>query len=252
MTILPDDFARTGLYAHKITGQTPELFQVIGERGSGTNLARRVIGMNTSLRHTEGLGWKHAFPTMVALPRNLLTVVCLRDARAWSLSMHDRPWHADPALHALSFSDFIRAEWRSVVDRASHFPPVPDGMEITGLPLQYDRHPMTGQPFANLFALRRAKLQGHLSLLARGGDVLVLRMEGLQDAPETVLAYLEQSWGIKRKSGDLRLPQRRLGTRFKSPVGDRPTTPTTMSADDLAFMKGELDLMLEAQLGYEY
>lgn len=250
--MVADDFIDTGICTRMATDRMPEVFQVIGERGSGTNLARRVIGMNTELTHTEVLGWKHAFPSMLAVPDNLLTVVCLRDARNWALSMHDRPWHAHPVMHGLSFSEFIRAEWQSHVDRVSHFPNVPDGMEARGLPLQYDRHPLTGLPFPNLFALRTAKLQGHLSMLARGGTVTVLRMEILQQSPERILDHLSTVLGVTRKPGDLRMPGRRLGTRFRSPVADRPLPPDMMSADDLAFMAAELDLTLERKLGYAY
>ena len=96
MSAIPDSFASTGVFAHRVTSEPPEMFQVIGERGSGTNVVRKLIDKNIASFRTEALGWKHGFPRMLAVPDNLLTIVCIRNAESWALSMHKRPWHADP------------------------------------------------------------------------------------------------------------------------------------------------------------
>ena len=41
-------------------------YQVFGERSSGTNFVKRLVGRNTALIPTEELGWKHALPHMTA------------------------------------------------------------------------------------------------------------------------------------------------------------------------------------------
>lgn len=252
--MLPDDFAQTGRYALRRHATPPEMFQVIGERGSGTNILRKMIEKNVDLFRTEALGWKHAFPRMLAVPNNLLTLVCVRDARAWALSMHKRPWHAHPLMQYMSFSDFIRATWRGKVDRISDFETIHPELKADQAELQFDRHPLTGRPFTNLFALRRAKLEGHLSMLVRGGDVVVLRMEDFVADPDATLTWLCESFDLKRKHDELKTVKDRLGNRFNLSVdgSDRPETPAEMSPEDIAFMQRQLDPQVEAALGYSY
>ena len=187
--MLPDEFAKSGRHALRRFSAPPEMFQVIGERGSGTNILRKLIEKNIDIFRTEALGWKHGFPHMIAVPENLLTVVCVRDARKWALSMHKRPWHGYPAMQAMTFSDFIRATWRGKVDRVSDFETIHPELNAEGCELQFDRHPLTGRPFSNLFALRRTKLEGHLSMLVRGGNVAVLRMEDFLATPDGQTGY---------------------------------------------------------------
>jgi len=253
-TLLPDDFANSGFHARRVTATPPEMFQVIGERGSGTNVVRKLIQKNIDLFRTEALGWKHGFPRMLAVPENLLTIVCIRDARDWALSMHKRPWHGDPSLQYLTFSEFIRAPWKGKVDRIEDFETVHPELDADGAELQFDRHPITGRRFPNLFALRRTKLQAHLSMLIRGGDVAVLRMESFLTDPDASLTRLCDRFALTRKPGNFRPVKERMGTRFNSSTQGtpRPETPDHMSAEDVAFMKSQLDLNDEAMLGYVY
>ncbi|WP_370274127.1 hypothetical protein [Pseudooceanicola nitratireducens] len=252
--MLPSDFAETGRHALRRQDAPPAMFQVIGERGSGTNILRKMIEKNVDLFRTEALGWKHGFPRMLAVPRNLLTIVCIRDARAWALSMHKRPWHGHPSLQLLEFSDFIRATWRGKVDRIADFETIHPELAAEGEELQFDRHPLTGRPFGNLFALRRAKLEGHLSMLVRGGDVAVIRMESFLADPEGTLDWLCAAYGLPRKHADLKTVKARLGNRFNTSVDGytRPDTPDALSPRDMGFLRAQLDLTLESQLGYTY
>lgn len=252
--MLPSDFAETGRHALRRQDTPPAMFQVIGERGSGTNILRKMIEKNVDLFRTEALGWKHGFPRMLAVPRNLLTIVCIRDGRAWALSMHKRPWHGHPSLQLLEFSDFIRATWRGKVDRIADFETIHPELAAEGEELQFDRHPLTGRPFGNLFALRRAKLEGHLSMLVRGGDVAVIRMESFLADPEGTLDWLCAAYGLTRKHADLKTVKARLGNRFNTSVDGytRPDTPDALSPRDMGFLRAQLDLTLESQLGYTY
>ncbi|MBB95288.1 MAG: hypothetical protein CML68_11920 [Rhodobacteraceae bacterium] len=252
MSAIPDSFASTGVFAHRVTSEPPEMFQVIGERGSGTNVVRKLIDKNIASFRTEALGWKHGFPRMLAVPDNLLTIVCIRNAESWALSMHKRPWHADPSMQTLEFSDFIRAPWLGLVDRIEDFETIHPELKALGRELQFDRHPLTGAPFPSLFALRRAKLQGHLSMLHRGGDVLLVRMESFLADPETALNAMVDRFGMRRKHDFVKPVNRRLGTRHSASVDARPVTPDRMSEADMDFLRAELDLGLEAQLGYTY
>lgn len=249
---IPPSFRDSGRHAVRAGATVPNMMQVLGERGSGTNVVRKLIETNTDLFRTEGLGWKHALPHMVAIPDTLLTLCVIRDARAWSLSMHDRPWHCDPALQSLDYARFIRSPWRGIVDRTSDFEEIHPEMQVQGCELQYDRHPLTGLPFADLFELRRVKLEGLLSMLNRGGHVALLRMETFLADPEGSLAWLAEQFGLAAPRSPLKTVRRRLGTRHSYSVSDHPATPKTLSDSDLAFLRSRLDLELEAQLGYDY
>ncbi len=230
---------------------SPTRFQVFGERSSGTNFVKRLIGRNSPLTPTEDLGWKHGFPHMTAIPADVAVICTVRDARSWALSMHAKPWHCPPAMQALPFSDFIRAEWATVADRKRYFPQVV-AIGGQGQPLQHDRHPVTGLPFDNLFALRRAKLESLLSYHRRGCTVVLCRMEAVQRAPDRFLADLHAGLGVDASSGALRPVHKRLGAKFLAAVENRPSTPRTMDEPDLALLRATIELETESALGYDY
>ncbi|MEX0311347.1 MAG: hypothetical protein AB3N17_14015 [Tateyamaria sp.] len=233
-------------------GATPiTQFQVLGERSSGTNFVKRLLGRNTDLKPTEALGWKHGFPHMMAIPPQMAVIVCVRRADTWAQSMFSKPWHTTPAMQSLPFSDFIRAPWDTVIDRPRYFEGlVPDG--AVGQPLQQDRHPVTGARFANLFSLRQAKLSAMLSLLGRDCTCIVLRMEDAQAAPEATLDALRTPLGLAAASGPFRPVVKRLGSKFKPAIADRPQLPAQWDAADLRFLHDQIDPAQETALGYSY
>ncbi|WP_415920334.1 hypothetical protein [Tateyamaria sp. SN6-1] len=247
---LPAAFAETGFFATR-AGETPVTrFQVLGERSSGTNFVKRLIGRNTPLTPTEGLGWKHGFPHMMAVPRDMAVICVVRRADSWARSMFDKPWHTTPEMQTLGFSDFIRARWDTIIDRPRYFRGlVPEGS--VGAPLQHDRDPVTGLPFDNLFALRRAKLARLLTLPARGCTCAVLRMEDAQAAPEATLAQLTSALGVTRND-TFRPVVKRLGSKFKPSVTDRPDAPAAWPDADRRFLSAAVDPDQEAVLGYSY
>jgi hypothetical protein len=229
----------------------PTRYQVFGERSSGTNFLKRLIGRNSPLSPMEDLGWKHGFPTMTAIPPDVAIICVVRDARSWALSMHARPWHCPPAMQALHFSDFLRAEWATVADRKRYFPQVA-ALGGQGMPLQPDRHPITGLPFAHLPELRRAKLAGLLSFQRRGCTVVLCRMEAVQTAPQSFLAALHEGLGLAQRAVGFRPITKRLGSRFLAAHTPRPDTPASLPPEDLAFLRDHLDLPVERALGYDY
>lgn len=242
---------RTTGWHIKPSGQTPRMIQVFGERSSGTNFVKRLIGRNSVLKPTEDLGWKHGFPHMTAIPAHIAIVCVVRDARDWALSMHAKPWHCPPQMQALPFSQFIRNPWLTVADRKRYFPQVQHfGGE--GQPLQLDRHPISGLPFANLFTLRRAKLDGVLSFRNRSCTLVFCRLEAVQASPETFLTDLHSGLDLPAWGQDYRPVVKRLGSKFLASVDARPKPPKTMGLDDLDFMMTQLHPEQEAALGYRY
>ena len=254
--MLPSDFtarfAETGLYVHRANDTPITQFQVMGERACGTNMVRKAIEKNVELYRTEGLGWKHATPHMAAIPANMLIVCAVRNAASWALSMHKRPWHSHPDLQAMEFPDFIRAPWRGIVDRAGDFEELHPELvpHVAGAELQYDRHPVTGLPFDNLFQLRNLKQAALLGFLNRGCNVMVVKAELVQTDQRGFIAWMIEHFGLPLRGLRIKPVAQRLGNRFNRSTAVE--TPKTLSPADHAFMLSQLDLEMETALGYGY
>ncbi|MBK0328345.1 hypothetical protein I5535_13725 [Rhodobacteraceae bacterium F11138] len=246
--MLSPDFARSGLHVQP-TAWTPTRFQVLGERSSGTNLATRLLARNTGLRPSDVLGWKHGFPSSLAIPQDLAVICVVRNAVDWARSMHAKPWHTTPDMQTLDFAAFLRAPWQTVIDRPRYFN---KSNGLVGQPLQQDRDPVAGTVFVNLFALRQAKLTGLLSYLNRGCTCAVLRLETLQHAPQATIEQLTRSLTLPDRDSDFRPVVKRLGSRFKPAIPSRPATPADFSPEDMAFLRAQIDPDQEAALGYGY
>jgi hypothetical protein len=240
----------TGLFTLR-QDTPPRQFQVLGERGSGTNVVRKTIQRHLAIDRIESLGWKHGFPCMIAIPRDLLVICVVRHPWDWARSLYARPWHAHPAMQALGFSDFIRAEWDSVVDRPTDFGLRTDS-PLQGLPLQLDRDPLSGQPFPNLFALRTAKLRALTGMAQRGCSLAFMRFESFLDDPEAMTARIARAFDLDRRIEGFAPITRRMGTRFNPSVKDRPPPPDMPTPQDAAFIRAALDPVLEAAMGYDY
>ncbi|MCT4369055.1 hypothetical protein CLG85_001350 [Yangia mangrovi] len=248
--MIAQQFSSTGWQVHRPAPGITR-YQVFGERSSGTNFVKRLIGRNTPLEPIEDLGWKHGFPQMTAIPRDTLIVCIIRNAVDWARSMHAKPWHCPPEMQRLPFSDFIRAEWATIADRPRYFPQVA-ALGGAGEVLQHDRHPLTGTPFPDLFSLRRAKLIGLTSFFNRGSALLLCQLEAVQDRPEVFLTELRARFDLPR-STPYRPVHKRLGSRFKPSIEEpRPEPPAHLSPEDVDFLRSRLDLGLEAALGYRY
>ena len=254
--MLPQDFtaqfAEHGVYVQFAHDAPITQFQVLGERACGTNMVRKAIEKNVAIERTEGLGWKHSFPHMVAIPEGTLIVCAVRNAASWALSMHKRPWHSHPDLQAMEFSEFIRSPWRGIVDRASDFEELHPELvpHVAGAELQYDRHPITGARFANLFELRNLKQAALLGMLNRNCNVMVVKAELVQVDQAGFVAWMIEHFGLPLKGLRIKPVAQRLGNRFNRSV--EVDTPKELSAEDHAFMMQTLDLEMEAALGYDY
>ncbi|MFY0680527.1 MAG: hypothetical protein JXR13_08155 [Thalassovita sp.] len=248
--MIPSSFAETGWHfaSNRIP---PTRFQVIGERSSGTNYVKRLLGRNTTLQPTEALGWKHGYPQMMAIPADLVVILSVRDAVSWVRSMHAKPWHTPPQMQALELSEFMRAPWETIIDRDRYFQPDAK-LGISHQPLQQDRNLVTGAPYPNLLRLRQGKMQSHLSFFNRNCAFALVQLESVIAAPEAFLAQFSEGFGLDAPIAPHRPVVKRLGAKFKPSIETRPDTPKTLSVDDMAFLKDNLNLPLEAALGYQY
>ena len=252
MTDAKIDLGPTGLCMHRAHTNPIRQFQVFGERGSGTNVIRKTLQLNVKMKRVESLGWKHGFPQMVAIPNNLLVICVVRDAWRWAQSMHKRPWHSEPDLQELSFSDFIRAEWRSIVDRPTDFEMLHDELTVDGVPLQFDRHPITGKRFENLFALRTAKLQALAGFANRNCSFLYVTLESFNEDPEGFVKTVCETYDVARRPREFRFVERRMGNLHNRSVKLADLGSKDGAQSDFAFMAQQLDHDLEALFGYSY
>lgn len=245
------DMAHRGWHIHKPHDTRVDRFQVLGERGCGTNVIRKIVHESLNIRKTEALGWKHGFPTMIACPPSFLTIVALRNPRAWAHSLYKRPWHADPAMQALPFSDFLRAPWQAYVDKMGHFDNIAPRLEPLGAPLQWDRHPITGAAFENIFAMRNLKHRALLGLPERGAAVVYVSLDAFTAAPEAFLADLATAFTLSPTARGYAPVERRMGNRFTPVITERAPAPDTWQAEDIKWMYSQLDTQLEATLGFK-
>lgn len=227
----------------------PKQFLVLGERSSGTNLLSVTIRQNLNLTPYTAPIWKHGFPTFPALPEDCLTVAISRRADAWVRSMFSRPWHATGQIRGLEFSEFIRHPWDSVIDNRFMFKAYVD-TPLARRPLQYDRHPITGKPFENIFRLRTAKLKALTGLHNRGIDVAFASLETILADPAAYLNGLAAAYDLPPPTAPA-LPEKRMGGA-DSWAHRTLAPPTELSAEDHDFMVSQLDTRLEARLGYSY
>lgn len=95
-----------------------EFIQIFGERCSGTNYIENLICKNYQVSITYAFGWKHwyidfkQFANANVSCENVLFIVIVRNPydqlRSLSLEPHHAPFH-----YNISFSDFLRREWKS-------------------------------------------------------------------------------------------------------------------------------------------
>jgi hypothetical protein len=248
---LPPSFAESGLHIHRPHSSTITHYQVLGERSSGTNFVKRLVGRNSALTPSEALGWKHGFPHMMAIPHNMAVVCVVRRADTWAASMFSKPWHTTQAMQSLPFSEFIRAEWETIIDRPRYFGDLV-AKDSVGAALQHDRDPATGKRFGNIFALRQAKLTGLLSLLNRDCACVFVRMESAQAAPEATLDGIVSGLGAGQPSTPFRPVVKRLGSKFKPAIDGRPALPEAWTDKDTTFLRHHIDPDQENALGYSY
>ncbi|MFV1528235.1 MULTISPECIES: hypothetical protein [unclassified Phaeobacter] len=222
-------------------------YQVLGERCSGTNFLDQLIQQNFAAARPRYDMWKHAFPNLIALPADVLYIVIFRDPFQWLESMYGKPWHSLPALRDLPFSQFIRAEWRSEIDVPAWFD-LPKTSPCKGQPLNQDLHPITGAPFANLLALRRAKAEALLSLPRRGARVIYTTHAAISRRPEDIIARIADESPVP-PNRRLQVPQGHYGWSWS----DRDVKPKTpghlITPEDRTWILSQLDPALEAAMG---
>jgi hypothetical protein len=247
---LSHDMRTVGWHFHKAHEGPFDRFQVLGERGCGTNVIRKTVQDALAIMRTEALGWKHGIPAMIALPPTFLTICAVRAPDTWARSLYNRPWHAPASLQALEFAAFLRAPWQACVDRISHFEGIHPELVPKGLELQWDRHPVTGARFENIFAMRNLKHRALLSLPLRGASVVYVSLDAFNAAPQAFVADLSAAFGLAATARGYAPVTRRMGNRFTPALEGRAAAPDLWEDADIAWMHSQLAPAQETALGF--
>lgn len=281
--------AKDGFEAHREYDEPLRSYQVIGERSSGTNFVSTLIGNNIQIEDCNYLGWKHAPPHTQFIARDLLVIVSVRDPYDWIRSMHRKPWHTASYLRDLDFSEFIRSEWETVTDemlirndtmniykyeararllqeavwnhgirkglsklKVNTAPlGLSDKMQRStiGLPVQHDRHPVTGKRFKNILELRTLKAQCFLGLRERNCNYVFVRYEHALKDPQAFIRDVASRFDLSLK-GSYAPVTEWLG---ELPNADKakPKKPAIdISHTDRKFINQNLSAETEAAMGY--
>lgn len=222
-------------------------FQIFGERRSGTNYAHELLAKNLKIAPNFTYGWKHGFPVMPAIQRSSLIVGVFRDPINWLISLHNRPF--SPSHRGLEFSEFLRKSWFDIYKprELGHKKFGHGGMPAArGVLNQLDRHPITGKEFANPLEMRSLKYAAYAGFMERDCNVVLLDYATLRDRPVEVLDAIREQFGIAKTKG---------APKAIAPVGpggkDKPRqVASEIAAEDLDFIRSNLDEPLERSLGY--
>ena len=221
-------------------------FQVFSERCSGSNFVKSLIENNLDVNFRNQYGWKHGFPSMIATKPNSVAIGVFRNPENWLRSLHRRPWHVSKDLKSLPFSEFIRAEWSTIVNKISDFK-LPNDGGYQDRPLLLDRDPVTGAPFANIIKLRDAKNRGLWSLANRFDNVILVRYEDVVANQRGFVELLSAHFGLGLK--DSVAP---IGT-YKGRSDGKPFVKKIypdISQADANFIWSTIDIEMEKKLGY--
>ena len=229
--------------------ERPKEFAIFGERGTGTGATVRLIQENLGLELTKQLGWKHGFPTMMGVSRRVLIVVAFRNGSDWIKSLFNRPYHTAKSMQRLSFSQFIREPWRSEVDYPNWLE-LRDVRHVKDNVLQADRHPITGEVFANPFQLRNAKHAALLGFRNRSVNYVFARHETLFTNPDACLSQIAQTFDLTRPPELIYSSRNVHSGKFEQKR--KVLIPDPLPEDDLKFMLNEMDQRIEGEIGYEY
>ena len=241
---------------------------LLGERCSGTNIIEKVISANSLFRPDWSLvGFKH-FPRhdrsfKLFECRDIPVILVVRESVSWLRSFYNQPWHASPLLKSMSFSEFIRSEWKSVWDSDTNTPSDSDDFMKEIL---LDRNPYTGERYDNVISLRTGKLKHMLEIYDQLNRKLIVRLEDYQSSPgktiQRILSTLGSSVpdvpsipsGYKANTTVISRSLTALGLasiyKSRTQLKSNNKCLSEISPDDFEYIKSNLDPLLEARVGY--
>jgi hypothetical protein len=219
--------------------------QIFGERCSGTNYLEILLKTNfEDIEITWDYGWKHFFPINIDKNNHddCLFIVIFRNPYDWLSSFHNNPYHVDQSLKNLTFSDFIRKEWKCVYNKESA---TKEDDPNFGKEMMHERNPETGERFKNILEMRNYKVKAFLSLEEEVLNYAKFRYEDLRDNPN-ILKGLSEEFKLKLKGNNIV-----NYTKYKTTKQIyQPKEYPPISFVDKFYIRRNLDLRQEKSIGY--
>jgi hypothetical protein len=168
--------------------------------------------------------------------------VIFRSPYDWLSSFHNNPPHVDKTLKNLTFSEFIRKEWKCVYNSESK---TKETDPLFGKEMMYERNPKTGDRFKNILEMRNYKVKEFLSLEKKVLNYAKFRYEDLRDNPK-ILKSLSEEFKLKLKEDDIV-----NYTKYKNTNKIyHPKKYPPISIVDRFYIRKHLDLKQEKSIGY--
>lgn len=220
--------------------------QLFGERCSGTNYLHRLIERNIpGLPVVFDFGFKHAPPLQLHQPlHDCLFCVIYRDPFDWIRSLHAKPWHVVPELRHKPFGEFIRSPWHCVWDEQTNTPPASPSF---GTEMLHERHPDTGQRYANPLQLRSDRLRRWQALEQHVPRFWWVQYESLMRYPQLLIR------DVANHAGHGLAAAFQPVTTYKGFPCAPPYQPQRyppIAPADHAFIVEQLDWDVETKVGY--
>lgn len=175
----------------------PTHLQIFGERCSGTNFVAQLLRRNLPrLQLTDRFGWKHGYvrPLEDDAP-DCVFVVVVRDPFDWVRSLHRKPWHAAEPLRERTIREFLREPWWCEWGRDMK---LDEADPRIGTEMMHERHPETGERFANVLHLRASKLRHWQDLRSRVRYYAAVRYEDVMSEPKLFVRQFARELGLRR------------------------------------------------------
>jgi hypothetical protein len=225
---------------------SPIPIQIFGERCSGTNYLELLLRANfISIDFKWDYGGKHFFHKgPIECGTDCIFIVIYRDPFDWLRSFHRKPHHSAPELKHISFSQFIRKEWRCLYDEKSRTKP---DDPLYNTEMLHERDPDTGERFTNVMRLRSAKLKDWELLKEKAKNTLYIKYEALRDNPEWHVDYISKRFDLPRTPVFWPI----VGYKGRDRQPFRPKVYPSISSRDIDHIVNELDADLELRTGYD-
>ncbi len=222
-------------------------FALFGERCSGTNYVEALVTRNfPDLTRLRTYPWeKHSYINVPAAGEKCLAIVVVREPMRWLQSHYRNPHQVGNWRKNASFSEFLRAEWTSVVNGAVIERQRKHGIRRRELML--DRHPMTGKRPRNVLQLRNWKLQSYQKVSEIYQHWVFVRFEDVSSNPEAWVKSLSDDFGLSI-DGEV---SNVVEDVSRSSGYDRSATKyPDFTPADTSFVFSQLDIEQEKRFGY--
>lgn len=175
-------------------------YQLFSERCSGSNFVEAVLKENfPKLVKSHDYGFKHwlskRFLEESDFPSDMIFILVNRNPFDWLRSIHRQPWHCEHRLRQMSFSRFIRSEWKCVWDeQAQILNDDPRWMKE----MEFERNPLNDfSRFKNVLEVRKVKYDIWGTRLSKHSKTVLIRHEDNRNSPSQTVSILADIMGEK-------------------------------------------------------